>query len=61
MINQEKITQRISNALDSQFEIYSWEDMINDCDDLTPEEKIWAKNNLSYKLINIKEEYETES
>lgn len=58
-MNIENIKQVVSNALDAQFSIYSWEDMIDDCDDLSEEEKIWAKNNLSYKLINIKEEYET--
>ena len=47
------IESRVAKALESQFEIYSWEDMIDDCL-LTEEEEAWAKHNLSYKVVRIK-------
>jgi hypothetical protein len=43
------ILERVGKALDYQFEIYSWDNMINDIDDLTEEEKQWAKEHISYK------------
>ena len=53
-INPEYILNRVNKALDTQFEIYTWEDMLNDCD-LTKEEKQWAKENISYKAYIIGE------
>lgn len=46
------ILNRVAKALDSQFELYSWAKMIDDCD-LTPEQAAWAKEHTSYKLIEI--------
>lgn len=51
-LNIEIIKSKVNSGLNAQFETYSWEDMLRDCD-LTPEERIWAKNHLSYTLIEI--------
>jgi len=56
-IDEYHLIERIGKAVDSMFEIYSWEQMIDDCD-LTPEEKEYAKQNLSYKVVNFNSEYE---
>lgn len=52
MIDKAYILSRVAKALDAQFEIYSWYDMLNDCD-LTPEELEWAKEHISYKAYII--------
>lgn len=48
MKDKEEIKCLVSTALDAQFEMYSFCDMIEDIDVLTKEEKEWAKNNLTY-------------
>lgn len=45
----ENIKRVVSNAMCAQFEMYSWENMIDDCD-LTEKEAKWANEHLSYKL-----------
>ena len=47
-MDKHKILHTVSKALDAQFEIYNWEDMISDTD-LTPKEKKWATENICYK------------
>lgn len=47
-----KILNIVGKGLDRQFELYSWENMINDLD-LTVEEKKWAKKHLCYKVYVI--------
>jgi hypothetical protein len=46
-VDKEYILDRVGKALDGQFEMYSWEDMLEDCD-LTPEELAWAKEHIGY-------------
>lgn len=53
MVNEDYILQRVSKALDIQFEGYSWETMIDDCG-LTPKETKWAKEHISYKAYIYK-------
>ncbi len=48
------ILRQVSKALEYQFETYSWENMINDIQDLTLEEKRWAKDHTSYKAYIYK-------
>lgn len=50
MIDKDKIRNVVSKALDYQFEIYSWMNMIDDIQDLTSKEKEWAKEHTTYKL-----------
>jgi len=47
-MDKQRILNRVSKALDSQFEMYTWEDMIDDCD-LTADEKKWALENIGYR------------
>ena len=57
MENQKVSTKRIMDALnrslvyqfDKNTASYSWEDMINDTEGLTDEEKRWAKKNTGCK------------
>ena len=50
MKDKKEILRLVSKALDYQFDSgYSWCDMIDDIQDLTPEEKEFAKQNISYK------------
>jgi len=51
-INEECILDAVSSALDYQFEIYSWEQMIDDAMDgeFTDDEIQWAKEHLIYKV-----------
>jgi len=51
-IDIDYIMNRVGKALDTQFEAYSWEHMIDDCE-LTPAETYWAKKNLSYRVYRI--------
>ena len=46
---KERILELVGKALDYQFCTYSWLDMIDDIEDLTPEEKEWAKEHISYR------------
>jgi hypothetical protein len=50
MIDKTEVKRKVANALDAQFETYSWWDMLNDCD-LTPRELTWAKEHLSYEVV----------
>jgi hypothetical protein len=51
-INEERILDVVSRALDYQFEIYRWEQMIDDVmdGDFTGEEIQWAKEHIIYKV-----------
>jgi hypothetical protein len=51
LIDKKYILHRIGKALDYQFEIYSWEQMIDDAldGDFSEEEIKWAKENICYK------------
>ena len=51
-INEERILDVVSRALDYQFEIYRWEQMIDDVmdGDFTEEEIQWAKEHIIYKV-----------
>ena len=53
MREKEYILNEVGKALDIQFELYSWENMIDDLS-LTPEEKVWAKEHICYRayLLN---------
>ncbi len=46
--DKQYILNKVNDGLVAQFEMYSWHDMINDCD-LTPEQKAWAKENIDYR------------
>jgi len=48
-IDKEKVLREVNKALEAQFDTFSWSDMINCCDDLSPEEKAWAKENTGYQ------------
>ena len=52
MIDKDYILSRVSKGLECQFEIYSWDNMIDDLD-LTKKEKEFAKNNIGYKAYII--------
>ena len=54
-MDRESILNKVGKALDYQFETYTWEDMLKDCE-LTPEEFEWARENISYKAYIIGEE-----
>jgi len=56
----EHIKNKVGKAMDCQFEVYSWNDMIGDTD-LTMEEKQWAISNLSYKVIEFKKNYKEQA
>lgn len=50
MKDQHQILVLVNKALCYQFDsTYSWMNMIDDIPDLTPSEKAWAKENISYK------------
>lgn len=51
-IDKDYILKRVGRALDYQFELYSWEDMLKDCD-LTQKELAWAKEHIGYKVYII--------
>ena len=54
LVKQEHILNRVGKALDYQFDdVYSWFDMLDDCG-FTPEELVWAKEHISYKVYVIK-------
>ena len=46
---RDHLLNRVGKALDVQFEMYSWENMIDDIPDLTDEDKKWVKENICYK------------
>jgi hypothetical protein len=51
-IDKNKIIHVVGKALDCQFEIYSWANMLSDCD-LTQEEYNWAFEHLTYCLKEV--------
>ena len=57
-MDKEYILNRIGKALDCQFEMYSWEQMIDDAleGEATPEQIKWAKENICYKAYIFGEE-----
>jgi len=49
-MDKEKILRLLNKALEYQFDCgYGWSNMIDDTEDLTPEEKAWAKENTGYQ------------
>ena len=49
-IDKQYLLERVGKGLDCQFEMYSWDKMIDDAlEDCTKEEKEWAKTHISYK------------
>jgi hypothetical protein len=48
-INVNEVARIVKKGLESQFETYSWEHMIDDLD-LTREEKAWAKRHTEYAV-----------
>ena len=50
MIDTEKVKSAVEKGLVAQFEMYSWENMIDDCD-LSEEEAKWAKEHLDYRVV----------
>lgn len=50
-MNIEKIRRELERGMDCQFDCsYSWLDMIDDLDNLTAEEKEWAKEHSTYSV-----------
>jgi hypothetical protein len=51
-LKKERILDVVGRGLDYQFEIYRWEQMIDDVMDgeFTNEEIQWAKEHISYKV-----------
>ncbi len=49
-INEHEVRRQIRKALDAQFEAYSFEKMVNDCD-LSEKEKQWAVEHLTYGVV----------
>ncbi len=47
---KEEIVRIVEKALDAQFELYSWADMLSDCG-LDDKELDWALQHLSYKVV----------
>ena len=46
---KQEILRLINRALEAQFEIYSWADMMKDISYLSPDERVWATENTGYK------------
>ena len=47
---KQEILRLINIALEAQFSMYSWDDLINDAlIDFTDEDRKWAKNNTGYE------------
>ncbi|GAF92758.1 unnamed protein product [marine sediment metagenome] len=50
-MNREKVLHLLEKALSYQFDsVYSWNNMIDDIEDLTDEEKMWAKEHTTYQV-----------
>ena len=49
-VDKDYVLNRVAKALDCQFEIYSWYDMLNDCE-LTKAELKYAKEHIGYKAV----------
>jgi len=50
-INEHEVRRQLQKALDAQFEVYSFENMVRDCE-LSDEEKKWAIKHLTYGLVD---------
>ena len=48
-MNKTNVLRLVNKALDINFDLYSWERMIDDIEGLTKREKAYAKNYLYYK------------
>jgi hypothetical protein len=57
-IEQASILRIVQKGLEIQFDIYSWDNMIDDLE-LTKEEAYWAKKNISYKAYILGEDVHT--
>ena len=57
--NIENIKRRVEQGVSSQFEVYTWWNMLDDCN-LTAEEKEWAKYHTSptFKWVDVPLEVE---
>lgn len=51
-IHEDLVEAIVEKGLESQFMMYSFDDMINDCD-LTAAERKWAKEHLTYGVKRI--------
>ena len=51
-IDPEQVMSKVRTGLCAQFQIYTWNHMIDDCD-LTEGQKKWAKKNLDYSVVKI--------
>ena len=49
----EYILNIVNDGLVAQFEVYTWEQMIDDLE-LTETQKAWAKENIDYKAYILK-------
>jgi hypothetical protein len=49
MKTKKEILRLVNQALEAQFDIYTWSNMISDIDSLTQDEKDWAFFNITYK------------
>ena len=54
-MDKEKILYLVDKALQCQFDIYSWENMVDDIEELTEEERKFAKEDITYKAYIIPE------
>ena len=48
-VRRVEILRLVSEKLEHQFDEYSWKDMIDDMNELDPEEKQWAKEHTRCK------------
>ena len=52
MVDKDYVLERVKKALECQFESYSWEEMLDDCE-LTKEELKFAEEHIGYKAYII--------
>lgn len=53
-IDKAKVLCRVEKAMESQFESYTWGDMLDDCG-LDDDELVYARESLSYKVYDVDE------
>jgi DNA repair exonuclease SbcCD ATPase subunit len=57
-MKKQEILRLVNNALECQFENYSWNDMLKDISGLTQADRDWANKNMGYKAYISDEEDE---
>ncbi len=50
-MDKEHILYLMNKALETQLEIYSPDDMVDDIDDLTDKDKRWALDNIGFRAF----------